>query len=247
MARDREHLGYKQSIIEDNEFFIPGTQEHTRKEKINNWFHYHKWHLAAGAAGIVLLASIVCTTLGIGRVDPDYQFAYVGGSLLSTEFKESLENALATLGEDVNGDGVVKVSVVQYIQSAESAQSDPQQEYISNMQIIADVSAKQSVFFLVEDPQTFHLRYPILADSDGKFPEEGDTDWQSRFYSWRDCPALTSLELADETPWANITISGQELMSATYIGIRSFDGSGNVPQLPAYQALWQKLIDTQSP
>lgn len=248
MKRDREHLGYHESIIQDDEFFIPGQQNYSRKEKLINWFYYSKWYLVAGAAGLILLVSILATT--VGRTEPDYSFAYVGGHRFSAEFQASLEAALATLGQDLNGDGVVTVSVTSYIQTSES---DEQQDYVSHMQLIADVSAQSSVFFLVEDPQSFHQRYPLMADEQGNAPEEDeqgnvpDTDWEGRFLAWKDSPALTGLELPDETIWGETTVPGQELMSNIYIGIRSYYNESKVAQLPQYRAYWQLLKGGENP
>lgn len=248
MKRDREKLGYHESIIQDDEYFIPGKQSYSRKEKLINWFHYSKWYLVAGAAGLILLVSILATTFG--RTEPDYCFAYVGGHRFSAEFQIALEEALATLGQDLNGDGVVTVSITSYIQTPES---DEQQDYISHMQLIADVSAQTSAFFLVEDPQAFHQRYPLIADEQGNAPEEdaeGNTldadDWESRFLAWKDSPALTGLELPDETLWGETTVPGQELLADMYIGIRSYHNESKVAQLPQYRALWQLLKGGES-
>lgn len=252
MKRDREKLGYHESIIQDDEYFVPGQQSYSRKEKLINWFHYSKWYLVAAGMGLILLASILVTSLGIGRTEPDYRFAYVGGHRFSTEFQASLEEALATLGQDLNGDGVVTVSVASYIQTPES---DEQQDYVSHMQLIADVSAQNSVFFLVEDPLAFHQRYPLIADEQGNAPEEDEqgnllddgADWESRFLAWKDSPVLTGLELPDETIWGETTVPGQELLSNVYIGIRSYYNESKVAQLPQYRAYWQLLKDGESP
>lgn len=54
----------------------------TPREKWNNWWHYHKWQVAAGAAVCLMAADLACNALGVGKVRPDYQIAYVGQSPL---------------------------------------------------------------------------------------------------------------------------------------------------------------------
>ena len=89
-------------------------RELTGKEKFANWWDYHIWHVIAGGILLVILAYLVWHYLGIGQVEPDYQIAYMGTEFLPADTAEALENALAALGEDCNGDGEVTVRLNQY-------------------------------------------------------------------------------------------------------------------------------------
>jgi len=87
--------------------------ELTRAEKRKNWWYYHKWHVGA----VVLLAAVIVSIVWpiVNRVTPDVQVAYVGEMPLPEDAAAALEEALAGLTEDLNGDGKVLVELRQYV------------------------------------------------------------------------------------------------------------------------------------
>ena len=98
-------------------------REYTKWEKFQNWFYYNKLWLGAVVLILWVLGSMLWNLLGIGQVKPDYRFAYIGSRELSAETVEVLENALASFGTDLNGDGRVAVSITQHI-TADSGNTD---------------------------------------------------------------------------------------------------------------------------
>ena len=153
----------------------------TPKERVANWWHYHKWHMAIGAALLFALLDIGLHVAGFGREAPDYQFAYVGSRLLPDEAVTALENALSELGADCNGDGRVLARLNQYADATVSGDADAAMyAYASNVRLMADLQRGDSAFFLLENPQEFQRNYDILS---------GDA------LSWTDCPALSALPL----------------------------------------------------
>ena len=70
----------------------------TGKERWQNWWHYHKWHVVIGVVLLVIVLDIGKDVLGIGKVQPDYQIAYVGESVLPDDTVAALEQAIAALG-----------------------------------------------------------------------------------------------------------------------------------------------------
>ena len=55
--------------------------ELTKKQRRQNWWHYHKWHVLIGVAVVLIGADWGWNILT--QVTPDYQIAYVGSAPLS--------------------------------------------------------------------------------------------------------------------------------------------------------------------
>lgn len=67
--------------------------ELTKKQRRQNWWHYHKWHVLAGA--VLVLAAASWAWNALTQVYPDYQIAYVGSSPLPEEDTAAWEARLA--------------------------------------------------------------------------------------------------------------------------------------------------------
>lgn len=112
-----ELLKMKQGIISESEI-IPEEQEEkpapaplTFKQKIANFFYYHKWHLLFGAAAACLLTFMIVQTFS--RDTPDIKVLLietVRGSGLSSRTTQ-VERALEQYCPDFNLDGKVHVDV----------------------------------------------------------------------------------------------------------------------------------------
>lgn len=215
--------------------------ELTPAEKRRNWWYYNKWYVCAAAALVVLVAGTVWRALH--RVEPDYRVAYVGSLPLLDDAVASLETALASLGEDLNGDGAVVVSLRQYVDSS----SDTASIMAAQVSLLADVSAQESFLFLLEDPEAFQQQYHTLCRLDGSLPEEGDDSTENSVLAWNACPVLRELELGDydyDIFGGIITGHTGDLYSRLYIGRRGFWVEDEDPGLRAgYTALWEKLTD----
>ena len=57
--------------------------ERTKKQRRQNWWHYHKWHIGVGIAAVAIAGNLAWHALT--QVHPDYQIAYVGAYPLSEE------------------------------------------------------------------------------------------------------------------------------------------------------------------
>ena len=112
---------------------------YTRKEKIANWWYYHKWFVIGGAVLLAIVANIVYHMLGFGEVRADYYVAYVGSANLPQQTVSALENAIAELASDSNNDGKVVVRINQY----------PEVSAASVSKLLADFERGESCFFLL--------------------------------------------------------------------------------------------------
>ena len=214
-----EYLKWKYRDVKPDE-----PVERTKKQKAANWWHYHKWWLLAGAALLIAGGDILLNVLGVGAVKPDYQMACVVSSPLSDEALAALENRLAALGEDCNGDGRVVVQVHPYVDMADSPDGDqPGYAYAASVKLMADLEACESYFFICDDPETLHGAYEVLARRDGEIAEPDDA---LEYY-----PALEVLA-ADHPE-----------LSGLYLARRGFWQDRVCKYREACDALWDKLIE----
>lgn len=220
-------------------------RELTAKEKRANWWYYHKWHVVIGIVLVLALGNIIWSALGIGKVFPDYQVAYVGSTSLPADAVSALENALAQLGTDANGDGRVVVKVNQFVSADGSGDEDAAMyAYASNTTMMADLASCDSYFFLLEDPDTFQRNYQVLRRLDGTLPTDFDRDYENCYLPWTACPALAGLELGSYSETVlDQTIAGdsQELLSNLYIARRGFWTDKTVSNPDECDTLWAEL------
>lgn len=206
----------------------PPPRELTKKEKVLNWLHYHKLHLIAAAVILWIAGSMLWNVLGIGQTRPDYVVAYIGRDSLPEEDVAALETALSTLGEDVNGDGKIVVELRQYA-TDRSGDMETALYYNSaaNTQLMADITAGDSYFFLVEDPQSVQRSFQIFADLDGAPPADGDFEAMDKVFQLGELPALAELDG----------------LSELYLGRRCFYDEKQAAAQTANEAFWKVLTE----
>ena len=167
-------------------------RELSPEEKRRNWWEYHKWYVIAALVCAVLLADLVYDMATSRRERPDYVVAYVGQTALLEELVWAVEEGLATLGEDVSGNGEIQVQLRQFVIPREEGELG----YNTSLMLQSSIENVESMVFLLEDPRWFRENYPILCRADGS----ADTAESQvpLYYLWGDCPALTALELPPE-------------------------------------------------
>ena len=150
--------------------------EVTRKEQILTWWTYHWFYVVATIAAIVL---VCCILFGwVFKVRSDYRVIYVGESYLSVD-TEQLKEQLAQLGEDCNHDGRVKIQLNCY------ATGDANPNYESDVvAVLGDFGVGNSSIIIVDDPQAFVARYNVAS--------------LENCYAWKDCPALSHIDLGGD-------------------------------------------------
>ena len=132
--------------------------ELTKKQRRQNWWHYHKWHVGLGAAALLIAGNLVWHAAA--QVHPDYQIAYVGSYPLPEEEAAAWESRLAALGTDCDGDGRIAVQLNQYPTGGNG--DELMYAAASNVKLMADLDSCESYFFLLEDPEGFQASYEVL-------------------------------------------------------------------------------------
>ena len=216
-------------------------RELTKEEKWKNWWYYHKWHVVIAVAVVLFVVFMVVDVLSSRQNEPDYQLAYVGYNSLPEDTVTALQNALAAMGEDLNGNGKVNVVVNQYVFSNEAMAYESNQA--AQIQMMVDATNCTSFIFLMEDPVEFQQKYELLAYPDGTEPPMNAQPDEALWYAWTDCPVLTGLELGSYSKVVvqqTLTGENQQLLSGLYIARRIAPMNG-VDGLEAWQAFWEKL------
>lgn len=217
----------------------------TPQERRANWWHYHKWHVLAGAVLLLCLAQIGYNGWMAKHRGPELQIAYVGAAPLPEETVAALEAALADIGTRCGGPVTCRVN--QYLTADPTGQQDTAlYAYGSSVTLMADLQSCDSYLFLLDEPETFQNNYQILCHLDGSLPEEGMKQEKAFSLSWEDCPVLTGLPLGDYEEiilGQEVTGSNQSLLSGLYLARRGFwtDKTSRDPE--GCERLWSVLTE----
>ena len=226
-------------------------KELTKEEKRRNWWDYHKWHVVIAIVCLILAADLAFDVVRNARNEPDYTIAYVGVTALPDELVGKVEEAIATRGEDLNGNGKVQVELVQYQLFDETADINPalqeenaERAYSASMLLTLNIETLESMIYLLEDPERFSSDYPILCHTDGTLPG-GDSD-APMYHLWQDCPVLAGLELGTfEIPGIQGAIEGdcQKAMSGIAVARRGIWDDEPGEQTYGAIRLWENLTE----
>ncbi len=170
----------------------------TRKQKIKNWFYYNWYWLVIGAIILSVTGSMLWNALGIGKIKPDYIFAYIGDEPIPEEQANLFQTRIAEFGIDANGDRRVTVELRQYATGREGDMlTSLYYNYAADTLLLADITAGDSYFFLAKDPESVQRSYQIFAERGGSMPDENDYSSEGKVIAWNDSPILRSLDLDD--------------------------------------------------
>lgn len=223
-------------------------REYTKKEKAQNWWHYHWVAVVIGVAAVFFGGWIIKDT--VFQTRPDVQIAYVGTHELPVDTVNALQNALTPFCQDENGDGKVVVQVATYNVDfdAENESTDAYYQMAGMTRLNGDLSSgSKTCIFLLEDPENFEKMTGALRYLDGTTPEDQDdaaADWQQMVYRWTDCPVLTGLDLGNfegYTALDDITGTNQNALAHLYVGCRGVWDNDQAEAFADGFALWDTL------
>lgn len=223
-------------------------REYTKKEKAQNWWHYHWLIVVVVILCVLFVAWIVKDT--VFQTRPDVQIAYVGTHELPVDTVNALQNALTPFCQDENGDGKVVVQVATYNVDfdVENESTDAYYQMAGMTRLNGDLSSgSKTCIFLLEDPENFEKMTGALRYLDGTTPEDQDdtaADWQQMVYRWTDCPVLTGLDLGNfegYTALDDITDTNQNALAHLYVGCRGVWDNDQAEAFADGFALWDTL------
>jgi hypothetical protein len=223
-----EYLKWKYRDVKPDEKI-----HYTKKQKALNWWQYHKWWVLLAVILLVAGGDILFHMLGLGTVRPDYQIAYVASVPLDGETVRDLESALASLGEDCNGDGKILVQVNSYVDMAVAQDTDaPHYAAAAQVRLMADMETCESYFYLCADPEKLQQDYQILARADGELAGPGDAPF---FIPWETvAPKLEQKAVLPE-------------LKGLFLARRGFWKEHSCSFRPQCDALWARLTEELIP
>ena len=223
-------------------------KEYTKKEKAQNWWHYHKFIVLGVVLGIAAVVWIVKDT--VFQTRPDVQVGYIGRHDLPIDTVNALQDALTPYCTDLNGDGKVVVQISQYTVdfAGEESDADAYYQMAGVTQLSAEITSGETFLYILQDPAGFEKNTGALRYRDGTQPDDAealpDDAWQQMVYRWGDCPVLTGLELGQYEGYTlmdSLTGDNQDVLANLYIGARGVWDDKNADKFAAGEALWQQL------
>lgn len=135
--------------------------------------------------------------------EPDIQMAVVHAEPLPDGVRSALEDSLAALVGDRNGDGKALAQVNDYTVVFDGSAADSDMQTAGSTLLVTDIAAGVSAFYIVEDVQGFLERYADQVDA-------------GRSILWKSCPVLTALDAGTYAVLEDIAadLSGQDLLAA---------------------------------
>lgn len=224
-------------------------QEHhemTPKEKRANFWYYYKWHFLIGAVALLLVGMFIFEL--VSRVDPDYTFGLISSQSVPDTLLTTLDEQLATLVDDRNGDGKVVVSVQQYTLAtgSEGEAMDAYTQMAGVTRLASDAQLGSSMLYLTDNVQGFQESQGLFAYNDDTVPAEGEAvDYTRMGLKWMDSPVLSALPLGEVTDYNGQTTDYQSYMQNFTLVKRVFTGTDleRKDELVQYHADCNALFD----
>ena len=193
-------------------------KEYTKKEKAQNWWHYHKFIVLGVVVAILVVAWFIKDT--VFQTRPDVQIGYIGQYDLPADTVTALQDALTPYCTDLNGDGKVVVQVNSYTVdfNAENDNTDAYNQMAGVTRLSADLSDSGTLYVM------------LIADPAG--------------FRWTDCPVLAGMDLGDYDGYTlldDATGSSQSVLSTLYVGRRAVLDEEQAAHYADGEELWQTL------
>ena len=223
-----EYLQWKYRDVQPEE-----KPSYTRTQKMKNWLHYHWAWVLLGVLLLIAGGDLLLHALGSGIIQPEYQAALIASAPLDEETVTAIETALASLGEDCNGDGRVLFQINSYVDMTASGESDAAQyAAAAQVRLMADMESCESYFFLCEDPEKMQENYQILAKADGELAGQGET------------PETLAWETIRKNQGESLALPD---LPGIWLARRGFWEDRTCAHRPQCDALWEKLTEGVAP
>ncbi len=215
-------------------------RELTPREKCANWWHYNWWIVLVAVLAALFLAKVSADFLTQREKHPDCRIAYLGTAPLPEDTVTALEQQLAPLIGDLNGDGRVNVLITQYV-LADDPHRFVARDITSQEAMHTRLSANENYLYILQDPEFFQANYPLLAFADGVYPREEPQRQEALWYRWSDCPTLAQLPLGTYAQEGGQPGQSQSLLQDLYVA-RGYVRGSSKEERAKHQEIWQSLI-----
>lgn len=168
-------------------------------QSFSHWFFYHK-RMLFGIAAFALMAAILYFNHQ-ALPDPDYRVGWVGKTMLNQEEEAALIAEISAHGTDLNGDGQIYVTVVQYNIDfhADATDADAETYYGNTVKLIGQLDTGECYLYFMDDPERFQFATGALRYLDGAPSGEED---HYEYQHWEEmCLPWTCEGLENRTIW----------------------------------------------
>ncbi len=218
-------------------------KEYTKKEKFSNWWAYHWGWVAGGIGAVILLVALVYPVFAQPKAD--LTIGVVTPGAFPDSLIEALQDTLAPVVGDRNGDGKTIVVIETYIISNEGEPSsqgevvDPNMQMAGIVRLTGALSGGDPVLFLIDSAglPDYQEQFGLIGNPDGSSIPEGSDKWKSASVLWSDSPALSSLPM-EFTLFDGQTIDAQPIMANFRLALRPFEDTTLEGKKQGFE-LWQ--------
>ncbi len=215
----------------------------TKKQKLENFWFYHRWHILIALIVLGFVVFFIVDTTSV--VKHDIKIALLSDKYIHEEAIFVLEDKLAEHFTDFNGDGKVAVNISQYSivddeaanSTANSNSTDSQQQNMptlinpyenltSTVGLSANLQTGESIIFLTDDVEYYQKELSIFEYNDGTTPFENESiNYENMGVSYMDSQLLTQLELGEITDYNGTTHTVEDYFTDFYIVKRNLNGT----------------------
>lgn len=217
----------------------------TKRQKFENFWFYHKWHV---------VACIICMALAYSyfyfmftEEKPDYEIAMIGS--YPDEYTEKIRDAIASVADDRNGDGKVLIAIHRYSASTMISGQTPEVA-----KLLTDLSSFQSIIYIMDtkEVERQQINNPgLFAYADGSTPPESADDYENIGVFWKDCQLLSSIDFTGKVIGVDGQVREENFQSMfqnlkVCIRSRNFDENNekNVKKYEGHWELYRKITKT---
>ncbi len=127
------------------------------QERVKHYWEYYKVHTIVAVAVFILMLLTIISSINAPKYD--IEVAYYGASPISLEQEIKIEEYLAKIIEDINGDGECKANLLVNTSSLEQQANEYQMATVQKFAV--EVGAGTYPAFILDRP---HLNYVGMAD-----------------------------------------------------------------------------------
>lgn len=151
-------------------------QNKMAKERLSNFWYYYKWPTLITALIVAILTffTVQCAT----RTQADYAVVLYLNQSVSYEQRAALEEMLARSGEDINGDGTVKVEVFDV--SFSNKETNTNVISANRIKAMGQMSLSDTMIYITDTVRfPEYKEYDLFSQLDWLPDQEGYAwDWQ---------------------------------------------------------------------
>ncbi len=216
MASPRYMLNIKPEDIQPDQPPEPLTP----KQKRENFWFYHKWHVVGGILAALLVGMFVYDM--VSKEVPDIEISFVTPNSLPQTLLDELSTQLEQSGmiPDSNGDGEVIVFVNQYNVTINGDGTGEQGNYVDyqaqaagTVKLSVDIQEGSSTIFVTDSLDKLNQLTGAFNESEGSVAVE-----------WQDAQGLSGLELQVTDPLVEQPLDANQMLQGFQVVRRGYTG-----------------------